>query len=206
MANRDGYYDEYYDDNAEEIAKKRKERYESDPVYRQKVLDRSRKHREEQRAVRPQARIPRYAKSKKRKIGDGTEIDLFTVGLFAFGIGRSVQCVNHWEGQGILPTTPYRQATKGGNGKERHFRYFTRCMAEAVREVVGDKWRLDPPIIPERLSAAITGLWRALGVPVDCTDGLEAALRLTKSDKKDEIAYNMALVDFDIDGDGKNID
>lgn len=181
MPNREGYYEEYYGDNAKIIAEKRKERYENDPEYRQKVLDRSRKHREDQRASMSRARIPRHAKSKKYKIGDGTEINLFTVGSFALGIGRSVQCVNHWERQCILPITPYRQATKGGNGQTRYFRYFTRGMAEAVREVVGDKGRLDPPIIPEKLKAKIKILWEEQGVPVDCDGGLEAALEQTKA-------------------------
>lgn len=178
MPSEQEYYEGYYEDKKDEIADKRKKKYETDPDYRQKVIDRSRQYREQQRQSRPRARIPKHAKSKKHKTGDGGTIDLYSVGSFALGVGRSVQCINHWEREGILPRTPYRQK-QGSADNPRWFRFFTREMAAAVRVVVGDKGRLDPPIIPEEIQAKIAALWKEQGVPVDCEDGLAAALQET---------------------------
>jgi len=178
MPNEQEYYEGYYEEKKDDIAAKRKEKYENDSDYRQKVIDRSRKYREEQRQSRPRARIPKHAKSKRYETGDGGTIDLFSVGSFALGVGRSVQCINHWEREGILPRTPYRQK-QGSEENPRWFRYYTREMAAAVRKVVGEKGRLDPPIIPDKIRKKIVALWKKQGVPVGCEDGLAAALQET---------------------------
>lgn len=174
------YYEGYYEEHKDDIAAKRKERYEKDPEYRKKVRERSRKYRERQRQARPRARIPKHSKSKTYKTGDGGEVELFSVGSFALGVGRSVQCINHWEREGILPKTPYRQK-QGSDDNPRWFRFFTREMALAVRKVVGEKGRLEPPIIPSKIRKKIERRWKKSGVPVSCDDGLDAALEQTKT-------------------------
>ena len=176
MPEEKDYYETYYGENADKIAKKRKEKYEEDPEYREKVLDRSRNYRENQRQSRPKARIPKHAKSKKYEIGDGSTIELFSVGSFALGVGRSVQCINHWEREGILPKTPYLQK-QGSDENPRFFRFFTRGMAAAVRAVIGDKGRLDPPIIPKKIRSKIKARWKKQGIPVDCKGGLAESLK-----------------------------
>ena len=48
-----------------------------------------------------------------------------------------------------------------------------------MRSVVGEKGRLDPPIIPDEIRAKIKALWKKQGVPVDCKGGLAMALKKT---------------------------
>jgi len=180
MPDEQEYYQKYYDEKKDDIAEERKSRYDNDPEYRQKVIDRSRQYRDNQRQARPRARIPKHAKARLCTAGDGGRVELFSVGNFALGVGRSVQCINHWEREGILPRTPYRQK-QGSADNPRWFRFFTRGMVMAVREVVGDKGRLEPPIIPEELHKKIKAKWKKLGVPVDCKKGLKAALKETKT-------------------------
>lgn len=169
MPNRPGYYAEWYEQNKEKLAEKRKKRYEEDPEYKQKVLDQSASYREKNRKE-PRVKLPRHRKPKSYTLSDGTEIQMFSVGAFAMYIGRSVQSVNHWEREGLLPKTPYRRGARG-------FRLYSVPMMEVVKEVVGDRARLFP-VDPE-MGNKIRQKWEAAGVPVECKDGLEAALKLT---------------------------
>lgn len=163
MANKPGYFEAYYEENKDEIAQKRKERYENDPQYREKVLKASRDYRARQRQGRRRVRMPRFQKPKIRETGDGGKIRLYSVGAFAASISRSVQAINHWEKIGILPRTPYRDG--------RGFRHYTTRMMESVQDQVGTKRRLFPvdPDMYDNICAA----WEAGGVPV----GLEAGDR-----------------------------
>jgi len=178
MPNKEGYFKEYYGENRGEISERRRERYANDPEYRGKVLQRSREYREEQRS-QGRVRLPKYAHGRKFETGNGGSIELFTIGAFARAIGRSVQCVNHWERQGIMPKTPYR-LLQGSDGRERWFRFYTREQANVVLEIIGEKGRLDPPIDIAAMNKAIMEGWRAAGVPVDC-ENLEDALKSTGS-------------------------
>lgn len=160
MPNKPGYFEQYYEDNGEDINRKRRQKYDKDPEYRDRVLKASRDYRKKQRQV-PRVRMPRFQKPAVHKTGTGREIKIFSVGAFAAYLSRSVQAINHWEKSGILPRTPYR------NG--RGFRCYTTDMMEAVRSQVGGKRRLFPvdPEMHDNIKAA----WEAQGVPVDCSSG-----------------------------------
>lgn len=170
MPNRPGYYEQWYKENRDEVAKKRKQRYESDPDYREMVLERSAKYRERQREV-TQVRVPRHHKPRMfQREGDEKKVPLYSIGAFASYINRSVQSINHWESNGLLPRTPYRVGKRG-------FRYYSAEMMEVVRRVVGNKRRLFP--VDVGMGEEIHQAWIDLGVPVGCDDGIEKALELS---------------------------
>lgn len=168
---RKDYYAEWYQANKDRISKKRKRAYQEDPEYREKVLSQSAEHRERQRSA-PRVKVPRHQVPKRYKTGDGGEVVLYSIGFFAMFITRSVQSINEWERNGILPRTPYVQGT-------RRFRFYTQAMMEAVKEHVGTKRRLYP-VDPEMYDK-IVAAWEESGVPVGCEDGFEAALEQTKT-------------------------
>lgn len=179
---RKEYYSDWYQANRQRISDKRKTAYQEDPDYREKVLSQSAEHRERQRSA-PRVKVPRHQVPKRYKIGDGGEVVLFSIGFFAMFISRSVQSINEWEKAKtsdepggprpkLLPSTPYIQGS-------RKFRFYTQAMMEAVKEMVGTKRRLYP-VDPDMLTKIETA-WLESGVPIDCEDGMEEALRLTKS-------------------------
>lgn len=169
MPNKPGYYEEWYEKNKGAVADRRKERYEKDPEYRVKVLERSSAYREERRKI-PRVRVPRSRRGRVFEV-DGKRATLYSIGGFATWVNRSIQSLNHWESSGILPKTPYRVGKRG-------FRFYSKDMIEAVREIVGDKKRLFP--VDDSMGKEIREKWESLGVPVDCEGGMEEALRNTK--------------------------
>jgi len=170
---RKEYYADWYQQNRDRISKKRKRSYSDDPDYREKVLSQSAEHRERQRSA-PRVKVPRHQVPKRYKTGDGGEVVLYSIGFFAMFISRSVQSINEWERNGILPKTPYIQGT-------RRFRFYTQAMMEEVKEHVGTKRRLYP-VDPEMYDK-IVAAWEKSGVPVGCEDGMKVALEKTKSAK-----------------------
>ncbi|MBW2168299.1 MAG: hypothetical protein JRG69_03390 [Deltaproteobacteria bacterium] len=175
---RKEYYSDWYQANRRRISDKRKAAYQGDPEYKEKVLSQSAEHRERQRSA-PRVKVPRHQVPKRYKTGDGGEVVLFSIGFFAMFISRSVQSINDWEKEdekrgSILPRTPYIQGS-------RKFRFYTQAMMEAVKEMVGTKRRLYP-VDPEMFTK-IEAAWLESGVPVKCEDGMEAALKQTKSAK-----------------------
>ncbi len=156
MANKPGYFEQYYASNRETINEKRRTKYASDDGYRDRVLMASRDYRKRQRGGK--VRVPRYKKPTILQTGDGKgEIRLFSVGALAHFLSRSVQSVNHWEKIGILPRTPYRD--------DRSRRFYTPAMMYDVRVQVGTKRRLFP-VDPE-MHSIIAAAWASHGVPVD---------------------------------------
>lgn len=180
MPNKPGYFEQYYDENRDSINEKRRKKYQEDPEYRDRVLKASRDYRERQRRE-PRVRMPRFQKPITYTAGDGSEVQLFSVGAFAAFLARSVQAINHWEKSGILPRTPYRNS--------RGFRCYTRSMMEIVRQQVGGKRRLFP--VDPNMYANIMAAWEAQGVPVDCQvddpkKQMETALGLTTTPLTEE--------------------
>lgn len=170
MANKPGYFAEYYAKNKKRMSAERKRRYKQDPEYRERALQASRDYRERQRdddgGVR--IRLPRYQKPITATVGDGSKIALFSVGAFAVYLGRSVQAVTHWEKAGVLPQTPYRNS--------RGFRFYTADMMAAVKKAVGSRRRL--AATDSTMSDGIRRAWEQLGVPVKARS-LKAALAAT---------------------------
>lgn len=163
------YYADWYQENKERISLKRKAAYQNDPEYRARVLAQSAEHREKRRVV-PRVKIPRHQVPRRYATGDGGEIVLFSIGFFSLFIGRSVQSINEWEKNGILPRTPYIQGT-------RRFRFYSQKMMEVVRDMIGSKRRLYP--VDPQMYQKIEQAWRDAGVPVGCEGGMREALSKT---------------------------
>lgn len=173
MANRPGYFQGYYQENKDTILKARRDRYASDPEYREKVLKSSREYRRNQRRE-PRVKTRRYQKPIIKTSADGTEVQLCSVGALAIRLQRSVQAINHWQKKELIPDTPYRDG--------RGFRFYTPAMMDAISVEVGSKRRLFPvdPDMRERIRQQ----WAALGVPVAYAgENLDEAIRLTTRPK-----------------------
>jgi len=170
MGNKPGYYDKWYEENKGTLADRRKDRYETDPEYRQRVLDASAAYRERQRNT-SRVRVPRHQKPRIfQASGVPGGVPLFSIGAFAGYVNRAIQSINHWEKHGLLPRTPYRVGQRG-------FRYYSAGMMEVVRQQVGNKKRLFP--VDTEMCNRIRKGWEVLGVPVACDEGVEEALRAT---------------------------
>lgn len=184
---RKDYYAEWYQRNKKKISETRKKAYHEDPKYREKVLARSAEHRESRRKE-PRVKIARHMVPVKYTAGDGGEVILYSIGFFSIFIGRSIQSINEWEKPGkpgkkspprppILPRTPYvGPQRKNGQG----FRYYTKSMMIAVKNIIGNKRRLYP-VNPEVYNQ-IEQAWAETGVPVGKSlSSLEAAIKATKT-------------------------
>jgi hypothetical protein len=173
VANRPGYFQGYYSENKEQILKARRERYASDPEYREKVLKSSREYRKNQRRT-PRVKTRRYQKPIVGTSADGTEVQLCSVGALAIRLQRSVQAINHWQKKELIPETPYQDG--------RGFRFYTPAMMDAIATEVGAKRRLFPvdPDMRERIRQK----WASCGVPVSYTgESIDEAIRLTTAPK-----------------------
>lgn len=169
---KSGYFEAYYEENKDRINNERRRRYHMDPEYRTRVLDDSRRYRDNKRGpTSRRVRMPRYHVPMVKETGDGGEIRLFSVGAFAVSLGRSVQAINNWERAGILPQTPYRD--------RRGFRYYTTDMMAAARHVAGEKRRLFPA--DPSMHDSIRREWTAQGVPLPTIEAdFSAALEATE--------------------------
>lgn len=168
---RSEYYKRYYEDKKGDINARRKQRYDEDPDYRDRVLAASQKYREAQRVdnPRPRIKIPKYAQPLVKTTPDGGEVRLFSVGACARALKRSVQSISHWESKGVLPSTPYRDG--------RGHRYYTYEMITAIRDVIGDRSR-----VLERYGflETIQERWEELGVPMGA-DSMDEAISRTSA-------------------------
>lgn len=168
-SNDPGYFQGYYAENREKILGNRRERYQNDPEYKEKVLRSSREYRKNQRRE-PRVKTKRLRRPVTGTSADGTEVQLCSAGALAILLQRSVQAINDWQKKGLLPETPYRDT--------RGLRYFTPEMMLAVQRVVGDKRRLYP--VDPHMLTKIRDRWIASGVPMDYSgEDLSEAIRLT---------------------------
>ena len=159
-------YMAWYEKNKQQLADRRKERYQSDQEYRDRVLEQNRKHREKKRKEeakkpRPKVRIPRHRKPVTVLVlinGAPTPKELVHIGAFSRAIGKSIPTVHQWERNGLLPRTPLYM-----NGKSKRERLFTAEMIDVVKVEIAKR--------SGRVSASdttfckdVTGGWLNAGV------------------------------------------
>ena len=72
------------------------------------------------------------AKPIKKKLPNGNEVELFTIGAMANALGRPVITIRTWIKEGYLPASPYRlPAKKNKNGEDHQGRrLYSRAMVE----------------------------------------------------------------------------
>lgn len=111
----------WYKKNGAKLNSSRRDRYETDPAYKQQVLEANRASRQRKRAERQQERLAER-NAKKKKVGEpwkevemkvnGKLTKFLTIGALASVLGRSKLGVRLLEKQGVIPTTPYRNHQK----------------------------------------------------------------------------------------------
>lgn len=143
-------FQRWYEENAENFNKSRRDRYKTDPEYRKEVLARNKLYRQQQRAEKREARIEAVLQTGSRsgelkarvrpkwktvtKVVDGKPLTLFTVGAFAARLQVSVQAIRLWEKQKVIPPAKVR----GENGD----RLYSLEEIESCRSLLKEQGRL----------------------------------------------------------------
>jgi len=145
------YFQEWYDDNRDELNQRRRERYAKDPEYRQKVQQwnreaRARRRKEsekEDRKAKRAVKIGTIGAWKTVEIEvDGVKVRMFTIGALARATGKGISTIRVWERNGTLPETPYR--SKKGD------RLYTLEMVEAIQRALRQAGKLDIGVLKEK--------------------------------------------------------
>lgn len=73
----------------------------------------------------------------KKRMPNGKELELFTIGALAAALGRPVITVRTWIKEGYLPSSPYRlPTTKNRNGNDhKGRRLYSKAMVEKAIEL-----------------------------------------------------------------------
>ena len=162
-------YQDWYDKNKDGLSQRRKDRYHTDPEYKERVLEQNKKYREKKRKEaaqipRPKVRVPRHRRPVIRTIllrGKPKTKELVHVGAFARIVGKSVPTIHQWERLGLLPRTPFYV-----NGKSKRERLFTSEMIEVVKEAVETRDRKISSKDPTFHDEIVKG-WKKHGVDED---------------------------------------
>ena len=132
-------FKDWYKEHGEELNESRRDRYNKDPAYREQVLEANResrrKRRKEQlieRATEQETKKVKTGKLWKESVIDGQTF--LTIGALASVLGRSKLGVRLLERDGIIPTTPHRNAQKE--------RLYTPAQVLDIRESLAAKNRL----------------------------------------------------------------
>jgi len=142
------YFQEWYRDNGDKLNESRRDRYHTDPEYREKVLQQNREARKRRRQAALLLRKKKRAGAKIRpsqnwksinvelKGEDGKPVvtKMFTIGAVAKALDCSVQALRLWEKKGIIPETEYRYS-KGD-------RLYTKEQIEMYRDILLKQGRI----------------------------------------------------------------
>lgn len=126
-----GYFASYYAAHKEEISEKRKQKYESDPEFRERLKARSAERNKEKSAMRPDG--PRHARGfNKPKLVpiNGETVVVRGISEFAEAIGRDVYTIKTWERDGIIPPPTHVDPLKRRWYSDAHIG----AIASAIRE------------------------------------------------------------------------
>lgn len=119
------YFQEWYDANGETLNNNRRDRYNNDPEYREKVLAQNRAARKKKRDAAKAERVARKAAKKvtsakswksvnvELEVEGKTEVvKMFTIGAVAAALDCSPGAIRLWSSKGVIEETPHRY-TKG---------------------------------------------------------------------------------------------
>jgi hypothetical protein len=115
------YQREYYLQRKEELSRDRKEKYRTDPEYREKAKEAARQYRESRRRqvahLREIGKLPPVTRERGPRKAvqvevDGEAVPAYTITTLASRLNRSVAVVNYWIRSGLLPKTPFRSARR----------------------------------------------------------------------------------------------
>jgi len=145
------YFQEWYDDNRDDLNARRREKYATDPAYRAKVQKwnraaRARRRREADKEDREARRAVKLRQSERWKTVevevDGVMVKMFTIGALAKAIGKGISTIRVWERSGVLPETPYR--SKKGD------RLYSLEMVESIQAALKKAGKLDIGVLKEK--------------------------------------------------------
>jgi DNA-binding transcriptional MerR regulator len=150
-----GYFQEWYEDNCDELNKRRRERYAEDPEYRKRVQRwnrdaRARRRKEaekEERKAKQAVKIQTSGAWKTVEVEvDGVKVRMFTIGALAKATGKGISTIRVWERNGVLPETPYR--SKKGD------RLYTLEMVESIQAALRKAGKLNIAVLKEKKQPA----------------------------------------------------
>lgn len=118
MADQTTAYQRWYAKNRDKINRERREKYQSDPEYRDQAVRASRAAR----AARPE---PSKAGQSRFKDVGGVVVETMSISELARFCGRSIQTIRLWESKGFIPE-PTVTAGK---------RFYTHVQCALVREL-----------------------------------------------------------------------
>lgn len=164
-----GYYDEYWKKNREEINRRRKERYKSDPLYREKMLTASKSQHLKKRGA-PRRGVASLAGGADMMPKKSSMVVLVVKGkdveaCYISGLARVLKCSVLWvrmlEKRGVLP-----KATMNVSGKRVYTIYQIEEIKAAVKECAMDLeevWKSSTNWDESKLPGMIKARWKKLG-------------------------------------------
>jgi hypothetical protein len=164
---RSAYFKSYYDSNKAKLAKKRKEKYDSDPDYRAKIRQYSVARQERKKAEFARlvelglAVVPEKVHRKRGPRTytvevNGEQHSAYAIAEVAKKINRSKFVLISWIQKGIIPPSPIK--TKKG------YNLYTDCMIGAIEKAVYGK---KPIFVKDQIDKDILSYWKDCGVGVD---------------------------------------
>lgn len=152
------YNKKYYMDNKERLSAKRKERYASDPEYRDAQLKRADERRKKLAESKPvvEGKVGRPRKPVLVETINGTK-NAFTIGHFAQIIDRPQITLRSWISRGLIPKTPFK------NGSEESL--WTHDMINVVLTALSGRGQISSGDV--RFTQEIADGWRQHGVTTE---------------------------------------
>lgn len=110
-------FSKWYETNKDGFNVRRKQKYHSDPEYREKVIQR-------QREARKKNPRPSTASDKHYRTINGDQVEVFRIGHVVEAISRSEKTIRTWESEGLIPAPSIE-------GKHR---YYTQEQVSLLKE------------------------------------------------------------------------
>lgn len=100
------YFAKWYAENREKLSQRRRDRYQNDAAYREKVLQNSKKSRKSLKEVTEDG-------GSGRLVGaDGVERNCYTIGETASLLDVTRETVVQWEASGLMPQDPFGRSPR----------------------------------------------------------------------------------------------
>lgn len=161
---RKSYNKDYYKQHKDEIAERRRRKYEEDEEYRKRRLEAAQKYREKKQRER-ERKASRKGKEYVRRRGGprkpveieiGGEVELgYTISVLAKKSKRSLATIRSWRNKGIFPVTPF-QTQRGDT-------LYTMPMIKILCSVLRQYARMTSDSV---FREAVENRWADMGIPV----------------------------------------
>jgi DNA-binding transcriptional MerR regulator len=164
-------FQKWYEDNAESLNKTRRERYKTDPEYRDRVLALNKAAREKRRAAKE---VEKKRETEAVRVRSGTRpwrqvdgpdaVKMFTIGALARAVGKSVKMIRLWEKNGTIPETPHRS--------EKGDRLYTLEQIQQIHASLKKQGKVDDSVVRSHPET------RSYERRVEFEDGTSAVLKM----------------------------